>query len=319
MKHKTSIQRFWAWPRELSHQGILGINRRNIQYLFELNPRRNYKLVDDKVFTKQLCYAHGIAVPKTYAIVERFGDVRHLAEKIEEYPEFVVKPACGSGGRGVLVIVGYDGNFFVGAKGQQMPFSELRYHICSMLSGLYSLGGQSDRVIIEERIVPHSVFEGLSIGGTPDVRIIMYRGSPALAMLRLPTKVSKGRANLHQGAIAAGVDLKTGRTLGGVWYNHAISTHPDTGLAVEGLAIPYWSRILATAQNLNAVIKMDYIGVDIMLDAMKGPVVLEANARPGLAVQIANRIGLVEVLTEIDRKIVIPAEEPKSFQEALMC
>lgn len=319
MKHKTPVKRFWAWPRELSHQGILGINRRNIQYLFELNPRRNYKLVDDKVFTKQLCYAHGIAVPNTYVVVERFGDVRHLSEKIEEQPEFVVKPACGSGGRGVLVIVGRDGKFFIGAKGQRMPFSELRYHICSMLSGLYSLGGQSDRVIIEERIVPHPVFEGLSVDGTPDVRIIMYRGSPALAMLRLPTKASKGRANLHQGAIAAGIDLKTGRTLGGVWYNHAIATHPDTGLAVEGLTIPYWKRILATARSLNAAIKMDYIGVDIVLDAKEGPVVLEANARPGLAVQIANRIGLVKVLSEIDRKIIASVEESKSFQEALLC
>ena len=200
----TSIKRFWAWPRELSDRGILGINRRNVQYLLELNPRHTYKPVDDKVFTKQLCYAHGIAVPKTYAIVERFGDVRRLAEMIEEHPEFVVKPASGSGGNAVLVILGRDGEFAVGAKGGRIPFSELRYHVCSTLSGLYSLGGQSDPVIIEVRIVPHSVFEGLSVGETPDVRIIMYHGSPTLSMLRLPTKASKGRADLHQWAIAAG-------------------------------------------------------------------------------------------------------------------
>ena len=314
-----TLKRSWAWPRELSHQGILGINRRNVQYLFEFNPRCTYKLVDDKIFTKQLCHDHDIAVPKTYAIIERFGDVRHLAEIIEEHPEFVVKPASGSGGRGILVIVGRDGGLLVGAKGQRMSFSELRYHVCSILSGLYSLGGQSDRVIIEERIVPHSVFEGLSIGGTPDIRIIIYKGYPALAMLRLPTNASKGRANLHQGAIAAGINLKTGQTLGGVWHNRAIATHPDTGLAIGGLTIPYWSRILTIAQNLSAALNMGYIGIDIVLDVKEGPVVLEANARPGLAVQIANRSGLLKVLVDIDNRISASVENSKSFQETLFC
>jgi alpha-L-glutamate ligase-like protein len=317
--HTSAIKRLWAWPQELSRQGILGINRRNVQYLFKFNPRCTYKLVDDKIYTKQLCYDHGIAVPRTYAIIERFGDVRHLTEIIDEYPEFVVKPASGSGGRGVLVIVGRDGKLLVGAKGQRMPFSELRYHVCSTLSGLYSLGGQSDRVIIEERIVPHSIFEGLSIGGTPDIRIIMYRGYPALAMLRLPTKASRGRANLHQGAVAAGIDLKTGRTLGGVWHNRAIAIHPDTGLAIGGLTIPYWSQILTIAQDLSAALKMGYIGIDIVLDIKEGPVVLEANARPGLAVQIANRTGLLKVLAEIDKKIYTSTESSKYYQEILLC
>ena len=317
--HTSAIKRFWAWPQELSRQGILGINRRNVQYLFEFNPRRTYKLVDDKILTKQLCNDHGIAVPKTYTIIERYGDVRLLAKMIEDHPEFVVKPASGSGGRGVLVIVGRDGELLICAKGQRMPFSELRYHVCSTLSGLYSLGGQSDRVIIEERIVPHSIFEGLSIGGTPDIRIIMYRGYPALAMLRLPTKASRGRANLHQGAVAAGIDLKTGRTLGGVWYNRAIAIHPDTGLAIGGLTIPYWNQILTIAQDLSAALKMGYIGIDIVLDIKEGPVVLEANARPGLAVQIANRTGLLKVLAEIDNRIFTSVESSKSFQETLFC
>jgi alpha-L-glutamate ligase-like protein len=297
----------------------LGINRRNIQYLFKHNPRRTYKLVDDKVLTKQLCDDHGIAVPKTYAIIERFGDVRRLPEIVEEYPQFVVKPASGSGGRGILVIVGHEGEFFVAAKGQRISFSELRYHICSTLSGLYSLGGQSDYVIIEERITPHSIFEGLCVDGTPDVRVIVYRGFPVLAMLRLPTKASRGRANLHQGAVAAGVDLQTGRTLGGVWRNRVITKHPDTGLAIGGLTLPCWSQILATARKLSSVLQMGYVGIDIVLDIKAEPVVLEANARPGLAVQIANRIGLMKALTDIDRRISVSPVDCETYREALLC
>jgi len=42
-----------------------------------------------------------------------------------------------------------------------------------------------------------------------------------------------------------------------------------------------------------------------VLDAALGPVVLEANARPGLAIQIANRCGLLPRLKLIDAQ---PAE-----------
>ena len=37
---------------------------------------------------------------------------------------------------------------------------------------------------------------------------------------------------------------------------------------------------------------------------VRGPLLLEANARPGLAIQIANGIGLAQRLAEIDRDIV---------------
>ena len=44
-----------------------------------------------------------------------------------------------------------------------------------------------------------------------------------MAMLRLPTKASGGRANLHQGAIGAGVDLVTGVTHHAVLKNRKAS------------------------------------------------------------------------------------------------
>ena len=45
---------------------------------------------------------------------------------------------------------------------------------------------------------------------------------------------------------------------------------------------------------------MGYIGVDFVIDAKIGAVVLEANARPGLAIQVAHRIGLLPRLKLID-------------------
>jgi len=45
---------------------------------------------------------------------------------------------------------------------------------------------------------------------------------------------------------------------------------------------------------------LGYLGVDIVLDRTKGPLILELNARPGLNIQIANKIGLKSRLAQVD-------------------
>lgn len=292
--------RLWVWPWELRKKGVLGVNERNLRYLFEFNPRSLYRLADDKVVTKSLCSRQGIPVPQTYAVIERFGEVRQLAEIIGDRQDFVIKPASGAGGRGILVVMARENGLFKTAKGEMIRLDELQYHVSTTLSGLYSLGAQPDRVIVEQRIVPHSMFDQLAVGGTPDMRIIVFRGSPVIAMLRLPTRASQGRANLHQGAAAAGIELDTGRTFGGVYRDRAITRHPDTGAVIEGHTIPHWGEMLKASKNLSELIGMGYIGVDIVLDAYQGPVVLEANTRPGLSVQIANRAGLLTKLALVN-------------------
>jgi len=310
-------QKSWAWPWELRRRGVLGVNERNLNYLFELNPRCLYRLADDKVVTKSICKRQGIPVPQTYAVIERFGELQRLSEIVGDREEFVVKPARGAGGRGILVIVGQQNALFRTAKGQTVSVDDLRYHISTILSGLYSLGGQPDRVIVEQRIVPHPLFDRLAVGGTPDMRIIVFRGSPMIAMLRLPTRASKGRANLHQGAAASGIELDTGRTFGGVCRDRAITVHPDTGAPIGGHTIPHWGKMLDAAKNLSESIGMGYIGVDIVLDAHQGPAVLEANTRPGLSVQIANRAGLLPKLSIVSQPSLKQSQN-RSFTSGAM-
>ena len=295
-----STWRFWRWPGELRRGGVLGMNRRNAEFLFAHNPRARYPLVDDKLLTKQICHQRGIPAPATYAVIERNGDIGRFLRSVARWPEFVVKPAKGAEGRGILVIRRHDGRIFTTVGGQRLDVSELGYHLATILSGLYSLGGQVDRALVEQRIVLHPGFADVAVGGTPDVRVIVYRGVPVMAMLRLPTVASRGRANLYQGAVAAGIDLKTGRTLGGVCRGRAVDCHPDTGRPIAGLTIPAWDSVLRSAMNLADGIGLGYLGVDFVLDAVAGPVVLEANVRPGLAIQIANRAGLVHRLQWID-------------------
>jgi alpha-L-glutamate ligase-like protein len=292
----------WAWPSELHKRGVLGINARNGDYVLRLNPRCFYPRVDDKLQTKIIAHARGIPVPETYAVIERCGDVRRFLELLGDRSDFVIKPASGSEGRGIIVIVRREDATFFTAGREQIDVAEIRYHLAMILSGLYSLGGQPDSAIIEQRIVKHNVFENVAVGGTPDIRIILYRCVPVMAMVRLPTQQSRGRANLHQGAVAAGIHLGTGQTSGGVCNDRAISVHPDTGASIDGLQVPMWNDLLVAAMKLADGLELGYLGVDFVLDVRLGPIVLEANARPGLAIQVANRRGLCPRLEFIDQQ-----------------
>ena len=287
-------------PAALRRRGVLGINCRNSEYVLPSNPRRYYPRLDNKLLTKQFCGRHDIRVPQTYAVIHRHGDLRRLGQVLEGREDFVVKPCQGAEGRGIIVVVGRQGDTFITAGGERMPLTDLAYHTSTVLAGLYSLGGQPDSAIIEQRIIRHQIFERIAVGGTPDVRIVLYRTVPVMAMVRLPTVQSRGRANLHQGAVAAGIQLATGQTLGGVCQQRAVDRHPDTGESIAGHAIPAWPQLLEQATRLARALEMGYIGVDFVLDAAHGPVILEANARPGLAIQVANRRGLLPRLRLVD-------------------
>ena len=302
---QCSSWRFWAWPSELKRAGIVGINRRNGHFVLPLNRRAFYPRVDDKHLTKGICQIAGIPVPETYVLIESNGDVGRFLELSGNRPEFVIKPAAGSGGRGIIVVAQHDGQEFFTSSGERYTLADLRYHISAILSGLYSLQGQVDLAIIEQRIVRHDAFVNISEGGTPDIRVVLYRCVPVMAMVRLPTRTSRGKANLHQGAAGAGVDLRTGCTFGGVCVDRTITTHPDTGHTIAGVQVPFWKNLLQASMKLADGLELGYIGVDFVVDANLGPVVLEANARPGLNIQVANRCGLAPRLEYLDS---LPAE-----------
>jgi alpha-L-glutamate ligase-like protein len=200
----------------------------------------------------------------------------------------------------VLVILGRDKDGFIRHNGERLPPDAIRQHVSDLLSGMYSLGGRPDQAIIQQRVLLHPAFEPIAYKGIPDVRVVLYRNEPAMAMLRLPTRESNGRANLHQGGIGAGVDLDSGRTNHAVQRNRFIETHPDTGQPLVGREVPFWGQVLDMSRKVAQAVGLGYVGVDIVVDARGGPLLLEANARPGLAIQIANGRGLLPRLREID-------------------
>ena len=120
-----------------------------------------------------------------------------------------------------------------------------------------------------------------------------------MSMVRLPTKSSDGRANLHQGAIGAGLNLSNGWVNNAVIRNQVVDTHPDTGHQIIGLKLPFWREILELAARCHDMVGLGYLGADIVLTPDQRPILLELNARPGLAIQIANLAGLVPRLEKI--------------------
>jgi alpha-L-glutamate ligase-like protein len=250
-----------------------------------------------------LCREIGVPTPDLYASLLTHSALRHLPRLLENRPEFVIKPNRGSGGRGVLVITGRRGPDYVRHNGSTLVAEDLRQHVSGVISGLFSLGGNEDEALIQQRVVPDPVLEKISYQGTADIRVIVYRGEPVMAMLRLPTKASGGRANLHQGAIGAGVDIATGLTHHAVLRNRKAEVHPDTNESVIGFQVPHWPDILEMSRRVSRAVVMGYIGVDIVLDRVRGPLLLEANARPGLAIQISNARGIAPELDRVDRQL----------------
>ena len=278
--------------RNLRRQGILGINARNATYLLPSNSRKYYPAVDDKLLTKQIAADAGLAVPELYGVVRGNYEIKRLSEMLRGLDDFVIKPAQGSGGDGILVIANRSGDRFRLVSGEIISQDEMGYHVHTILAGVYSLGGQPDKALIEYRVQFDPLFEKIAYQGVPDMRIIVYLGVPAMAMVRLPTRQSRGRANLHQGAVGAGIDIATGNTHSAVCNSRVVTEHPDTGNPVSGLTIPYWEEMLMLAARSQQLTNLCYQGIDIVLDRDKGPLILELNARPGLAIQIANQAGL---------------------------
>ncbi len=293
-----------AVARKLRDLGVLGLNERNSEFIMRLNPRRFYPRVDDKALTKQLALEAGMAVPDLYGVIEHQGAVARFSRYVEYCDSFVVKPAQGSGGDGILVVTGRSKrkrDCFRLSSGVLVTEEEIRHHISNIVGGQYSLSGGRDKALIEYCVKFDPVFADVSYQGVPDIRVVVYRGYPAMAMVRLPTRESDGKANLHQGAVGTGVDLASGKTQHGVLNNHIVDEHPDTGALVSGLDIPQWDFILESSARGYEVTGLGYLGVDMVIDREKGPLILEMNARPGLAIQIANQTGLAGRIARIEQ------------------
>lgn len=291
--------RWFRTPNELRQLGVVGINMRNARFLLPNNPRRLYELVDNKLRTKALAESEGMSVAETYAVLKTPHDANIVEKLLKGHEAFVIKPTRGSGGKGIMVIDKRVGKNFIKPSGAEVTPGDVKNHVSNILAGLFSLGGKRDFALIEYRVQPAQLLTALSFQGAPDIRVVMLHGYPVMAMLRASTKESDGRSNLHQGALGIGIDIATGMTVRAIHHGRPVTTHPDLGVDLIGIQIPEWDTILHMAVTCQEMTGLGYLGVDIMIDEKIGPLMIEVNARPGLAIQMANGIGLLKRLEPI--------------------
>lgn len=295
---------------------ILGMNSRNLEYIRPGNLKRAKNIADDKILSKKILKKAEIPVPN---LIARIGSRKELENfDWNTLPSsFALKPNRGFGGEGILVAYGKksakdaapaggQGSAFGGkdiwikADGSLVTVDDLKSHINNILDGSFSLSNIPDIAFFEERLQLLKLFKPYAYKGIPDIRVIVYNKVPVMAMLRLPTKESQGKANLQQGAIGVGIDLASGITTTAVQgKNRIIEYVPGTRLLLSGIKIPYWNDILKLAIKAQEISGLGFLGADVAIDKERGPVFLELNARPGLSIQIANLAGLKRRLERV--------------------
>ncbi len=288
----TGIKKFLP-----SSKGLLGINARNLSYIYTHNKREYFPNIDNKLSCKELLSNHNIPTPETYGVVDGPKTLPNWSACLDNVNDFVVKPSKGYGGMGIMLVTHEDDSY--SNSSGQISADDLEFHIMQILNGAFSLDNRPDVAFFEEKLSNHSAIDTLiaeDVGGVADIRIIFQHHRPVMGMLRLPTRVSMGKANLHQGGLGVGIDIETGLTKSGCSKNEIISIHPEIGNKIAGHTIPDWSAMIEYGSRISNIVNLGYIGVDFICDANKGPLVLEVNARPGLNIQIANQAGLRDVL-----------------------
>lgn len=281
---------------------VLGINRRNRDYVSTIGGGLRQQ-VDDKLMCKSILRQHQFPCVPTLLAIRNRRQLEQLFKVIAEHRSIAIKPAQGSGGSGLMLIFSPDGVNYTNKKGESVARQDIIFHILCILNGDYSGGCVSDVAVVEPIIKDDECIGRIhEDAGLSDIRILLYKGIMQMAMLRLPCKSSHGAANLHAGGIGCGIDLGSGHCSYAIRYDKPILFHPDTGYRLANIKTPYWGKISTMMDRINDVFKMPYLGIDLVIDENLGPLLLEVNARPGLAVQIANRSGLRRGLTQVDSK-----------------
>ncbi|MCX6766911.1 MAG: RimK/LysX family protein [Candidatus Moranbacteria bacterium] len=291
---------------------ILGMNARNLQFIRPNNLRRAKRLADDKLLSKKILKKADLPVPNLIAKIKNIDELENF--DWNTLPEsFVLKPNRGFGGEGILVVYGKKKNrenTWIKADGSLITVNDIKTHITNIVDGSYSRSGVPDIAFFEERLKLLKLFKPYAFKGIPDIRIIAYNKVPVMAMLRLPTRESEGKANLQQGGVGVGIDMASGVTTTAVYHKNTIIEYlPGSRLVLSGIRIPYWKNILSLAVRAQEISGLGFLGADIAIDRDRGPVFLELNARPGLSIQIANLDGLLGRLQRVEGLKIKTAEK----------
>lgn len=296
---------------------ILGMNAR-YQYT-KLNSSDSKKYGFSKLKTKDLLTENNILTAQVFHVFTSIQDIENINWDIIPTP-FVIKPASGSAGKGIWIITKKFANKSVwkNSHNQNITEDDLNLHVANILDGEFSTWGSNHKAMVEEMIPAHPELSKYAYRGTPDIRVIVFNSVPVMAMARIPTKESDGKANLDQGAIGLGIDMSTGITTFAVKGKQERITHfPGTKKKVAGILIPQWTKVLEVAVKSANAAGYKFMGADVFIHPEKGPMIVELNGYPGLSIQLCNRAGLKRRIERVEGLEITSAKHGVKVAKAL--
>lgn len=287
---------------------LLWQNARNLQYIKWNNFSIAKKIADSKLRTKEFLKNKWISVPKTLLIIRNHSDiVDSIALSLN--PPFVVKPNNWYWWKWILIIDSIDSVWnYVTNTWETFSKKELFLHFNYILDWFFSLSGTRDKVLIEKKVVLSSEIDLLWKYWLPDIRVIVFNMVPVMAMLRVPTKESWGKANLHGWACWVWIDIWTWKLTYITKAWKIIKSIPWIW-DVRWIKLPFWDKVLEIAVSVQETTWIRYLWCDIVLDKELWPIILEMNIRAWLEVQVTNLSPLKARLEKVEWIVVNSVEK----------
>lgn len=296
---------------------ILGMNARHHYTRMNSTKAKSYGF--SKLKTKELMLSAGNPTASLYHIFSSRKELETIHWESIPVP-FVIKPVNGLAGKGIWIITKKVAQESVWRDNfnEEVTKEDLNLHVQNILDGEYSTWGRNHRCLVEEMIPVHPTLAKYTFRGTPDIRVIVFNSVPVMAMARIPTEESGGKANLDQGAIGLGIDMASGATTHGIQGKSGYITHfPHIKKKVNGILIPEWQRLLEVAVRAADAAGYKYMGADLFIHPEKGPMIVELNGYPGLSIQLANKAGLKRRLERVEGLEVRDAKHGVKIARAL--
>lgn len=314
---------------------ILWINKRNNTYIKEFNPQKGIRLANNKNQTKKFLIQRGIPVPQT--LFHFKSRQSWLSFNFNDFhnPTFVIKPNKGSKWTWIFVIKEWRKSSINNNKDNKknsnlskiinwinvlfqreekildswyefliwntwITEQELKKEVVGIFDGKYSSTNRADTIILEDRLIPWPWFEEFCEYGLADMRVILFNLVPIIAMLRMPTKESWGKANLAQWGIGLWLDIVTGKitSLYRRWQSYT-NEFPSEWKHFKNKKIPYWQEIIQYSANAQYFVNIWYLWMDRVI-TKKWPKLLEINARAGLEIQNITGKPLLSIMKKIE-------------------
>ncbi len=297
---------------------VLGMNARNYLYIRKYNSQVAHTIADNKLLTKKALLNKDLPTSPPLVVFKSQKMLKRFDWKLLPKNGFAIKPARGYGGEGITLFTSWEGTYGMTISGKRLTIKDLQTHILDILDGKYSLQNMPDWAYVEDLIKTHPFNKRLTSSGLPDIRVIVFNKIPVMAMVRVPNEKSQGKANLMQGALALGVDLRTGITFSSYTKKGRYPRFlPGTRLKAKGIRIPNWHQLLLYASMAADACELGLGGIDMVLDGEKGHVILEVNARPGLSIQLVNRASLRTRLERVENLKPMTSERAVALAQSL--